>query len=135
NAGWWGVLAVLLLALRPRVDAWMLVGGGAALLALVLVRQVHLWAAAVLWLAAWLGSDPRAHPFWPLGSTARMGRALVALAVTTPAYLAVAWCYRRCGDPVPPMYQRGAGPDNPLAVPTSGGNPATPGLNLALVGI
>lgn len=135
NAGWWGVLAVLLLALRPRVDAWMLVGGGAALLALVLVRQVHLWAAAVLWLAAWLGSDPRAHPFWPLGSTARMGRALVALAVTTPAFLAVAWFYRLWGGPVPPMFQPGVDPDNPLAVPTSGGNPATPALILALVGI
>ena len=29
--------------------------GGTLLLALVLVRQSHLWAAAMLWAAAWIG--------------------------------------------------------------------------------
>lgn len=56
NAGWLGVLAVWLLALRPRFDAITIVGGGLALAALILVRQIHLWPLAMLLTAAWLGS-------------------------------------------------------------------------------
>lgn len=57
NAGWWGALAILLIALRRRVDMWTYVGGVVVLLALVLVRQIHLWAAAALVVAGWLGPE------------------------------------------------------------------------------
>src|SRR5205807_925172 len=55
NAGWWGVLALMLISWRPRVDwrTWLL--GGLVLLALVFVRQVHAWAAGLLIITAWLG--------------------------------------------------------------------------------
>lgn len=56
NAGWWGVLGVVLIALRRRVDAWTYIGGGLVLTLLVCFRQIHIWAAAPLWVAAWLGS-------------------------------------------------------------------------------
>src|SRR5215218_6469406 len=55
NAAWWGVLGMLMVALRPRADWRTYAGGGAILLAVVLVRQLHLWTAAVLVVAAWLG--------------------------------------------------------------------------------
>lgn len=55
NAGWWGVLAVILLALRPKVDAGTYLGGAALLVALVLVRQSHLWVAVPLAAATYAG--------------------------------------------------------------------------------
>ena len=59
DLGWVGVLAILLIALRPKLSvAWML-AGGVILLGLVFVRQSHLWAAAMLWASS-LGS-PGGH--------------------------------------------------------------------------
>ena len=52
NAAWLGVLGILLLALRPRADLGLYLGGGAILLALVLTRQSHLWALGVLFASA-----------------------------------------------------------------------------------
>ena len=64
NAGWLGVLAVWLLALRPRFDTLTIVGGALALTALILVRQIHLWPLAMLLTAAWIGSSrDRDDPF------------------------------------------------------------------------
>ena len=62
NAAWWGLLGVLLVALRPKVDAFTYVAGGILLALLVFVRQMHLWSASVLWLAAWLGESDDAQP-------------------------------------------------------------------------
>lgn len=114
NAGWLGVLAVLVVALRPKVDGRMLAAGGGALLALVLTRQVHLWAAAPLWVAAWMGGGP-GRVAWTMGS----------VAATMPAIAAVgafAWVW---GGLVPPSFQG----QYPRAV-----NPAAPAFVLALVG-
>lgn len=114
NAGWLGVLAVLVVSLRPKVDGRMLVAGGAALLALVLTRQVHLWAAAPLWVAAWMAGGPK-RVAWTMG----------AVAATLPAIAAVgafAWVW---GGLVPPSFQG----QYPRAV-----NPAAPAFVLALVG-
>ena len=47
NAGWWGVAGLLVLGFRQRVDGWSVAGSGLVLLALVLVRQIHLWVAVV----------------------------------------------------------------------------------------
>ncbi|MFG0284191.1 MAG: hypothetical protein ACF8R7_07185 [Phycisphaerales bacterium JB039] len=109
NAAWLMVLVILALALRPRVDRWTLIGGGLALCALVMVRQNHIWAAAPLWAAAWLGPT-RARPELapdPLQEPgSRIGWGALALVATLPAfgllgYFAAAWG----GSLVPPVFQ------------------------------
>jgi len=125
NAGWLGVLAVLLIALRPRFDVWTVVGGGAVLLLLVLTRQIHLWAAAPLWAAGWLGSGGGAHAgaLWT-DFRGRIPRGAVMVIATVPAFLGVAWFFREWGGLVPPRFQNWY----------TGWNPATVAFQLALFG-
>ncbi len=154
NAGWLLVTALYLLALRPRFDRVTLLAGAACLLALVWVRQSHLWAAAPLLAAAWLGttnhpSGPAAHaqalpddpPAKPLAQIATLfhtrlwGKdsvasrlALTALAVL-PAALTVAWFARLWGGLTPPRFQDQYGD-------ASGGiEPATPAFFLSVTGL
>jgi hypothetical protein len=128
NAGWLGVLAVLALALSRRPRAVVLAAG--VLLALVLTRQVHIWAAAPIWAAAWLGTaDPSGlDPVRVLSlDLPRRARRLVpALLLTLPAFAALAWFVRLWGGLTVPRYQLGW---------YSGWNPATPAFFLALFGL
>jgi hypothetical protein len=132
NAGWWGVLGMLLIALRHRVDWRSYLGAAVVLLATVLVRQTHLWTAAPLVVAAWLGPGPRA----PRGvadadatvgeaPSARLGRAALACAATAPAALVLVWFFR---------LWHGAMPPSPRSF-NSGVNPAAPAMVLAVLGI
>ena len=133
NAAWLGVLAVLLIALRPRFDRVALIGGGAALLGLVLIRQSHLWAAAALWTAAWLGPTVAAAAPSPLAEVrglftspaARVRRTLLMAIATLPALLAVAWFVRLWGGLTVPIYHDYM----------TGINPATPAFVLAQIGV
>lgn len=51
NMGWLGVVAMVLIALRP--PKWKtLILGGLVLCGLVLTRQVHAWTAGLLWVSA-----------------------------------------------------------------------------------
>ncbi len=111
NLGWLGVLGMLLLVLRPRQTAGVLLGAAAVLLALVMVRQIHAWTAGLLWLGAWLNSvetpggpllNPRAIFHEP---TAQARRALLALLATLPALVLLALFYRYWGGLVPPVFQ------------------------------
>jgi len=124
NAGWWGVLAVMLIALRPKVDAWTYVLGGAVLLATVFVRQIHLWAAAPLIIAAFIGSEEKTtelHWF-----TDRAERACWMLLAVVPSVALLLWFGRLWhGHLVPP---------NQVTL-TSGGNPAAPAMILSLCAI
>lgn len=113
NIGWWLVLTVLLIALRPWT-AWSAVLAGAALLALVFVRQSHLWAAGAVWAAAWLapGPAPERPPCWRASFAAlftawpaRAGVLMLAVAGAVPAVLIVAAFYRLWGGLVPPRFQ------------------------------
>jgi hypothetical protein len=125
NAGWWGVLGVLLIALRRRVDAWTFVGGGLVLLLVVLVRQNDLWTAAALCAAAWLGTGT------PAGGTAsdapkgRARRVLGMLVAILPAVLVLGWLFHLWHGTVPPQQQALVG----------GGNAAAPAAALAVAGI
>lgn len=134
NAGWFGVLGVLLIALRPRFDARTLVAGGGVLLALVLTRQSHLWGAGVLWASAWLGAN-----FLPYsgvrgevgalfgGGISRARRLALAVLSTLPAFLAIAWFARMWGGLTVPIYHDYM----------QGVNPATPAIilgQLAVIG-
>jgi hypothetical protein len=120
NAGWWGVLAVLLVALRPKVDGWTYVLGGLALLALVLCRQSHLWAAATLWAAAFVGGTEDASTL-----AARIRRLCLMFVATAPALLAVLW-FRH-------LWHGALVPPNQVHL-TAGGNTAAPALILAIAG-
>ncbi len=132
NAAWLGVLGVLLVALRPRIDAVTLVGGGAVLLATVLTRQSHLWAAGVLWAAAWLGPrfDPRPGTLGEISSLLtgpgrRLARTLLVVLATLPAFAAVAWFMRLWGGLTVPIYHDYM----------QGANPATPAIILAQLAV
>lgn len=132
NAAWLGVLGVLLIALRPRVDTTTLIGGGAVLLALVLTRQSHLWAAGVLWASGWLGTQflPRQGVVGEVGSLfeglgARLKRLLLVGMATMPAVLAVAWFANVWGGLTVPIYHDYM----------HGVNPATPTIVLAQIAV
>lgn len=147
NAAWWGVVAVLLIALRPRVDVLTYVGGGALLAALVFFRQMHIWSASVLWLAAWLGSgrcadmqdvaraespsvptdSPWTGPFFP-----RIVRAMLMFVASLPAFLIVGYFVRLWGGMVPEHY-RIHGETRTGSIYMDGGNPAAPAMILGLM--
>ena len=109
NAAWLLVLLALVMALRPVVDRWTLIVGGLALLGLVCVRQNHIWVAAPLWTAAWLGPT-RHEPELsrnPLTMTSkRIGPAALSLLATLPAFAALvgfAWAWD--WTLVPPVFR------------------------------
>lgn len=128
NAGWLLVLLVLLLALRPRQGWGVWALAGLLLAALVSLRQVHVWVAAVVWLSAWLGSGEQAPILRTFFSSfsSRAGRACIAGACTVPCFALLAWFLLIWGGLVPPMFQG----------MHQGPNPATPGFILTqLAGI
>lgn len=154
NAGWLLVASVYLLALRPRFDRWTILAGGACLLALVWVRQSHLWAAGMLLAAAWLGTTtaptgPAAHahalpddpPARPLAQIATLfqgrlwgqdsvtSRLTLASLAILPAAISVAWFAQLWGGLTPPRFQEQYGD-------ASGGiEPATPAFFLSVTGL
>lgn len=127
NAGWLGVLLVLIVALRQRQTWVWLAMGGVALAALVFTRQIHLWAAAPLWAAAFF-SPPNAHSANNDASpaiTTRFGAGLIAIVMTLPAFLVVGYFFKLWGGLTPPMFKD---------FHASGVNLAAPAFVLALVG-
>jgi hypothetical protein len=121
NAGWLGVLAVLAIALRRPFDGRAVILGGAALLALVLVRQIHLWAAVPLWAAAMANEQYPPLPVlreragvraWP---ERPFGRTLLCLAATLPAFVVVVIFCWLWGGSVPPQFQSAHQNFNPAA--------------------
>jgi len=127
NAGWLGVLLILLLALRSEQGwrTWAI--SGLVLFVLVWFRQIHIWIAGVIWLSAWLGSQdqtPTLGSFFS-GLFDRGGRAFIALACTVPAAGALFWFMGIWGGLVPPTFQE----------QHQGPNPATPGFILTQLAI
>ena len=152
NAGWLGVAAVLALCLAPRVTTTTLIAAGFVLALLVLMRQSHLWAAAPIWLAAWLRADnprPQHEPgratdpdrdelptlradlaFLIAPTRARLIQAAIALVCTLPAFALVAWFVNMWGGLTPPMFHETT--DGQIG--HQGPNPAGPALVLAIFG-
>ncbi len=142
NAGWLGVLIILLLALRQRWDALSLVVGGTVLLLLVWVRQSHIWAAGLLWIGAWIGGAARAAARYrptsvgaALGSSVRwfvrpsgerVRRLAVALLVSIPAFGSLAWFHHLWHGLTPPAFREQHG---------GGANPATPAFAMSLFAV
>ncbi len=131
NAAWWGVLGAMLLGLSWRPAIGWYLSAGAIVLALVFFRQVHLWAAGVVWLSAFLGDERIRHP------STRSLRVVQAVLVTVPAIAAVWMFVRLWGGLVPPLFQSGAfdGVTGKTQAPASGGNLATPAFMLTLIAI
>jgi hypothetical protein len=141
NAGWLGVLGILVLSLRRPMRGWTLFWAGILLLELVLVRQIHLWAAAMVWTAAWLGADGDdefdlnrpieagrliAALFSDL--SVRIRRVIPAVLVTLPAFAAIGYFVWLWGGVVVPRYQAGDHGGY------HGWNPATAAFHLSIVG-
>lgn len=146
NAGWLGVLIVLLIALKPQLRRRDLVLATIVLTILVFVRQIHLWPVAALWTAAWLGADdaddPRAGPLDRIEPIAelralfdqpllRARRLAPSLLVAVPAVVVIALFVRLWGGLTPPSFQG----STVGKVAHTGINPATPAFVLTLVGL
>ena len=120
NAGWLSLLAVLLIGLsgRPSVGWWS--AGAVAMLILVCTRQIHIWAAAVLWVSP-LANRLR-DPVDPQSGIRSFSESLVwtgfAAAATLPAFLAVGYFMWLWGGASPPAYQGYVDGPNP-AVPAT----------------
>jgi hypothetical protein len=131
NAGWFFVLSMLLISLRASTGWHCWLASGVLLTALVFMRQIHIWIAATVWLAAWLGSDtpgPATLRAFFQDGLARTGRAFIAIACTIPAFGLLVWFLLMWGGLVPPMFQG----------QHQGPNPATPGfilLQLAILSV
>jgi hypothetical protein len=128
NAGWFFVVSMMLLTMRDHSHWSIWVVSGVLLAALVMMRQIHIWAAGVVWLGAWLGAGQRV----PIDLrslfddvVARSGRTLIAIACTIPAFALLGWFVMLWGGLVPPMFQS----DH------QGPNPATPGFILMQLGV
>jgi hypothetical protein len=128
NAAWLLVLLIVLLCLGPGrrepggPASWRRLLVAAALLALlVFTRQVHLWAAGVIWLAAWLREPgpliARPHR--------RIPPTVVAVLLTLPAAAIVAAFIAHWDGLTPPRFQGDM----------HGGNPATPAFILVQTAI
>ncbi len=90
NAAWLCVLTVLLLALRRPLGAGTLAAGAVMMVLLVFTRQIHLWAAALFWAAAWLSGANRFR--W----------LAVSVVAMLPAFATVAAFIYLWGGAVPP---------------------------------
>ncbi|MFN0012008.1 MAG: hypothetical protein ACKVS8_10235 [Phycisphaerales bacterium] len=132
GAAWCLVAAMLILALRPRISISTLAAMGGVLLGLVLVRQIHLWAAALMVAAAWAntgGADV------PSANRARLTHSALAGLFALPAALALAWFFNLWGGPVPPAFSAAGSPlTTHEYTRVSGLSPLTPGFVLALIG-
>ncbi|MFG0306691.1 MAG: hypothetical protein ACF8Q5_10820 [Phycisphaerales bacterium JB040] len=105
NLAWLLVLAVLLRTLAGRVSPGGLAVSGVLLALLVFTRQIHLWAAGLVWLGAWMAPDHDAErPLWA-GVKRRLPRTLLGVACTLPAFAIVGWFYRLWGGLTPPRFQ------------------------------
>jgi hypothetical protein len=124
NAGWLGVLVILILALDYPSTTRNLLIAGITLALLVLVRQVHIWSAAIIVIGAWTAStdDARYNPKSPSEQTRHLVTAILA---TIPAFLLLLYFLRLWGGLVPPTFQANH----------QGPNPATPAFILTQISI
>lgn len=133
NAAWWALLCVLLLALRRSQNMGTWIAAGIMLIVLVMTRQIHVWAAGVVWVGAWMGAGP-ARSEWPLLARQDVGgrlmpritRALAAFVFTLPAFFVLYHFVQTWGGLTPPTFK----PMHGASLQWAG-----PAFDLALLGI
>ncbi|MFM1822116.1 MAG: hypothetical protein RI967_382 [Planctomycetota bacterium] len=101
DLAWLLVAAIVACCLRPSCTRRDLAIAAALLVPLVLVRQTHLWVAAVVWMAAFRVRAGESDP----GFAQRARRALPWVVATLPAFAAVALFAWIWGGLVPPRFQ------------------------------
>lgn len=149
NLGWWIALLMLMLALRRKFDAWTLLFGGVVLALLVVCRQIHIWAAAPLWVAAWLSADVEDNPAVfesPDGRIRETGlelmsnmairlfHAFLALLASAPAFAFLLLFQGLWMGLVPPSFQEMYRGDPTVPAPLLA-SPAAPAFFLAILGV
>jgi len=122
NPAWLLVFLIIALCLHDSPGSTRLAIAAALTALLVFTRQVHLWAAGIVWLAAWLGVN-RTEPGLFTALPRRIHRTLAAFAITVPAIAIVAWFIHHWGGLTPPRFQGDM----------HGGNPATPAFILVQI--
>lgn len=134
NAGWLGVWAVLVLILSPArgsLKRWLAIS--VALLLLVLVRQIHLWALGPVMVAAWLDAPAKTSDEPPLSvresfgvlkpTWSRVRGSAGALALGLPAIVLLGVFVKMWGGLVPPRF---------ASFHAHGGSPSAASLFLTL---
>lgn len=109
NLAWLGVLSIIALT-WPSMPATFtrLLAASIILLFLVFTRQIHIWSAAPIWLAAWLAVGPSEHPATPLPLThpvRRLRAAFIALLLTLPAFALLLAFHQLWHGLTPPDFQ------------------------------
>ena len=126
NLAWLLVVSILFLALGDPLRARRLALASVLLALLVCVRQIHIWAAATVWVGGWIlvgAGSPR-----PRGTVDRALRTAPWILATVPAFALLGWFVGHWGGLTPPRFQ------NELQVV----NPATPAfilLQLAVISL
>jgi hypothetical protein len=139
NAGWWGVLIALAIALSPCLAPRTYFYACVLTVALILTRQVHIWTAGLLVFAAWLGSSET----WKAGHTtdsrlsARLRRATRMSIALLPAAAVGASFFALWHGTMPPSMkeEQSRGWSVPEAgIRLAGPNWAVPAAFLSIVG-
>ncbi len=103
NLAWMLVAAILFLTLREPKRAQHLIVASLLLVLLVCVRQVHIWAAAMVWVGGWVLVGSGARP--ARGFVDRAFRTLPWVLATVPAFVVLALFVRHWGGLTPPRFQ------------------------------
>ena len=102
NAAWICVAGILFLALRQPLRTRDIAMASVLLVLLVCTRQIHIWAASVIWIAAW----QRAREGDPARSIIGAAIASIpAVLATLPAFLVLVLFMRHWGGLTPPRFQ------------------------------
>ena len=145
STSWLLVAVVLLVTASRRVGIMTCVTLGVLLFASAGVRQLTLWCAAPIWVAAWLsGSSLVTHPSRVLPECVtridapreRLVRAGIAFVCTLPAFALVGWFMNMWGGLVPPGFQSAeAAAQISGGVVNQGLSLSAPAFTLCLVGV
>lgn len=124
NLAWIGVAGLLMLALHETRSWRPVIASSVVLIALVFTRQIHLWSAGLVWLAAWFSARPAGTPAF-VQIPQRLPRVVVAVMLTLPSFLIVAWFFQHWSGLTPPRFRSDI----------TGMNPATPAFILVQIAI
>lgn len=127
NAGWLCVLLLMILALEYPPTIRVITISGVILAALVLIRQIHIWAAVTIAMSAWVGTRAQVPAVTKLFSNPidRTSRLFPVIFASIPSGLVLLYFMNLWQGLVPPPFQNNH----------QGANPITPAFILTQVAI